>query len=44
MADIGWSIIMIGALALIILIGVLTTWKTIRDKKSGFPRVDERVS
>jgi hypothetical protein len=33
----------IGILALIILIGVLALWKTLKEKKSGFPIADERT-
>jgi uncharacterized membrane protein len=43
MADPAWPVISTGILALIVLIGVLVLWKTIRDKKSGFPSSDERT-
>jgi len=43
MADFTWLIPSGGILALIILIGILAIWKTIRDKKSGFPLADERT-
>ena len=38
-----WSIVSMGILALIILIGALVIWKTLKDKKSGFPLADERT-
>jgi uncharacterized membrane protein len=43
MTDFIWPITSTGILALIILIGILVIWKTIKDKKSGFPLVDERT-
>ncbi len=43
MADITWPIISIGILALIIIIGALAIWKTLKEKKSGFPSADERT-
>ncbi|MDD1699788.1 MAG: DUF2178 domain-containing protein [Methanoregula sp.] len=43
MADFSWPVISIGILALIILIGVLVLWKTLKDKKSGYPLSDERT-
>ena len=43
MADFIWPITSIGILALIILIGVLVLWKTLKDKKSGEPLADERT-
>jgi hypothetical protein len=43
MADYTWLIASGGILALIILIGILAIWKTLRDKKSGFPLADERT-
>lgn len=43
MANFAWLIINMGILALIILIGALVLWKTIKDKKSGFPLADERT-
>jgi uncharacterized Tic20 family protein len=43
MADFTWSILSIGILALIILIGILVLWQRLKDKKSGFPLVDERT-
>ena len=43
MADFNWLITSTGILALIVLIGVLGIWKTIKDKKSGFPLADERT-
>ena len=43
MADFTWLITSGGILALIILIGILVIWRTIREKKSGFPLADERT-
>jgi len=43
MADFTWLIPSGGILALIILIGVLAIWKTLKEKKSGFPLGDERT-
>ena len=43
MADFTWLITSGGILALIILIGILGIWRTIREKKSGFPLADERT-
>ena len=43
MADITWPIVSIGILTLIILLGALVLWRTIREKKSGFPLADERT-
>ena len=43
MADFSWAIPSMGILALIVLIGVLVLWKTLREKKSGFPLADERT-
>lgn len=43
MTDFIWPITSMGILALIILIGISVIWKTIKDKKSGFPLADERT-
>ncbi len=43
MADVTWLIGSMGILALMILIGVLVLWKTLKEKKSGFPMADERT-
>lgn len=43
MADFSWVILSTGILILIVLIGVLVLWKTLREKKSGFPLSDERT-
>ena len=43
MADFTWSIVSIGILALIILIGILVLWQRLKEKKSGFPLADERT-
>ena len=43
MADFTWPIVSIGILALLILIPVLVLWKTLKDKKAGFPLADERT-
>jgi hypothetical protein len=42
MADVTWLIGSMGILALIILIGIAVLWKTLKEKKSGFPIADER--
>jgi hypothetical protein len=43
MADFTWLIPSGGILALIILIGILVIWKTLKERKSGFPLGDERT-
>jgi hypothetical protein len=43
MADGTWLIGSMGILALIILIGIAVLWKTLKEKKSGFPMADERT-
>jgi hypothetical protein len=43
MADFTWPIVSIGILALLILIPTLVLWKTLKDKKAGFPLADERT-
>ncbi len=43
MADFYWSIVSIGILSLIVLIGTLVLWKKLKDKKSGLPLSDERT-
>ena len=43
MADLTWLIPSGGILALIILIGILVIWKTLKEKKSGYPLTDERT-
>jgi len=43
MTDFIWPIVSIGNIALIILIGVLVLWKTLKEKKSGLPLADERT-
>jgi uncharacterized Tic20 family protein len=43
MTHFNWLITSTGILALIVLIGVLIIWKTIKDKKSGLPLADERT-
>jgi hypothetical protein len=43
MADFMWLIPSGGILALIILIGILVIWKTLKEKKSGYPLTDERT-
>jgi len=44
MTDFLWPIIMVLIAALGVIIGVFTIWKTHRERKSGFPRADERTS
>ena len=43
MIDLSWPIVSIGILALLILIPALVLWKTLKDKKAGFPLADERT-
>jgi len=43
MTDFTWLITSGGILALIVLIGILVIWITIRERKSGFPLADERT-
>ena len=43
MADLAWPIVSVGIIALLILIPVLVIWKTLKDKKSGYPLADERT-
>ena len=43
MADFTWPIVSMGIIALLILIPALVIWKTLKDKKSGFPLGDERT-
>jgi len=43
MADFAWSIITIGILVLLVLVGVFVLWKALKDKKSGFLLSDERT-
>ena len=43
MTDFIWPIETIGILALIIIIGALALWKTLKEKKAGFPLADERT-
>jgi hypothetical protein len=43
MTNVAWIITSIGILVVIILIGILVLWKVLKEKKSGFPRADERT-
>ena len=43
MADFTWPIISVGIIALLILIPILVIWKTLKEKKSGYPLADERT-
>jgi len=38
-----WSIVSIGIIAIIVLIGVLLAWRIVKDRRSGYPRQDERT-
>ncbi|NIO36370.1 DUF2178 domain-containing protein [Candidatus Bathyarchaeota archaeon] len=38
-----WPLASIGILATIILLGVLAVWRILKDRRSGFPRADERT-
>jgi len=42
-ADFTWPIISVGIIALLILIPILVIWKTLKEKKSGYPLADERT-
>ena len=42
-ADLTWPVMSMGILVLIVLIGALVLWKTLKDRKSGFPLSDERT-
>jgi len=39
-----WPIIMILIASLAVIIGIVTIWRVRRERKSGFPRSDERTS
>jgi cytochrome b561 len=41
--DLVWSIVSVGIVAMIVLIGVLLIWRIIKDKRSGYPPQDERT-
>ncbi|MGQ9679625.1 MAG: hypothetical protein ACUVV4_02515 [Candidatus Bathyarchaeia archaeon] len=43
MADFTWAIVNTRIFASTNLIGILELWKTLKDKKSGFPLADERT-
>jgi hypothetical protein len=43
MAEPSWPVVGGGILALIILLGVLALWITLKERKSGFPLSDERT-
>ncbi len=43
MTDLTWLIASAGILALILLLGVVVLWRTVRERRSGFPRADERT-
>ena len=43
MADFTWPMVSMGIIALLILIPVLVIWKTLKEKKSGYPLADERT-
>jgi hypothetical protein len=38
-----WPVVGIGIAAMIVLIGVLLAWRIIKDRRSGYPRQDERT-
>lgn len=38
-----WPIVSVGIVAMIVLIGVLLVWRTVKDRRSGFPLQDERT-
>jgi cytochrome b561 len=41
--DLLWPIASAGIVALIVLIGVLLVWRTVKDRRSGYPSQDERT-
>ena len=41
--DLLWSIVSVGIVAMIVLIGVLLVWRIIKDRRSGYPSQDERT-
>ena len=43
MIDLPWPVISIITLATIVLVGILVIWRTLEDRKSGFPAKDERT-
>jgi len=43
MTDLVWSVVSVGILAIIVLVGILVVWRIVKDKKSGFPAADERT-
>ena len=43
MVNLPWSVISIGILATIVLIGVFVMWKMLKEMRSGFPLKDERT-
>jgi hypothetical protein len=43
MGDLMWLIPSGGIFALILLMGILVIWKTLKEKKSGYPLTDERT-
>ncbi len=38
-----WPIASIGILATIVVVGIFVIWRTLRDRRSGFPLKDERT-
>lgn len=43
MTNISWSVVSVGILATIVLLGVFVLWKKLKDRRSGFPQKDERT-
>ena len=43
MTDFPWPVVSMGIFALIVLIGIVVLFKTLKDKKSGLPLSDERT-
>lgn len=43
MVDLPWSVVSVGILATIVLLGVFVAWKMLREMRSGFPLKDERT-
>jgi uncharacterized Tic20 family protein len=41
--DLLWSIVSVGIVAVMVLIGVLLVWRIRKDRRSGYPSEDERT-
>lgn len=43
MADFLWPVIMVLIASFAVIIGIVTIWRTYRERNAGFPRTDERT-